>query len=115
MLGKPGTVMPRYAFGTSAHASLSVRPARPAISIGATKSCVLNPVARTRTSAGRSAPSSVRTPVGVTAVTRSVTSSTLGFVNVGYQSSVIMMRLQPSSSFGVTFARSSGSEIAFVI
>ena len=39
---------------TSAHSSASVRPPAPAISIGATKPCVLKPVASTSTSAGRS-------------------------------------------------------------
>ena len=54
-------------------------------------------------------------PAGVTSSIRSVTSSTLGFVSVGYQSSVSISRLQPSSSLGVTLLRSSGSWIAFLI
>ena len=45
----------------------------------------------------------------------SVTRSTFGFVSVGYQWSVSMIRLQPISSFGVTFSRSTGSSIAFSI
>ena len=115
MFGNPGTLMPRYARGTLPHSSARVRPAAPVISIGATKSCVLKPVASTRTSAGRSAPSSVRMPEGVSSAMRSVTSSTLGLVRVGYQSSVSITRLQPTSSRGVTLARSSGSLIALLI
>ena len=115
MFGKPGTLIPRYARGTPAHSSASVRPSVPTISIGATKPCVLKPVASTSTSAGRSAPSLVRMPAGVTSSTRSVTSSTFGFVSVGYQSSVSISRLQPSSSVGVTLLRSTGSWIALLI
>ena len=36
----------------------------------------------------------------------------MGFVSVGYHSSVSMMRLHPTSSVGVTLASSSGSLIA---
>ena len=72
MFGKPGTLIPRYARGTSAHSSASVRPPAPTISIGATKPWVLKPVASTSTSAGRSVPSAVRIPAGVTSAIRSV-------------------------------------------
>ena len=72
-------------------------------------------MASTSTSAGRSVPSSVRMPPGLTSAMRSTTTSTSGFVSVGYQSSVSMIRLQPISSVGVTLRRSSGSAIALVI
>ena len=39
----------------------------------------------------------------------------MGWVSVGYQSSVSMIRLQPTSSRGVTLRRSSGSSIAALI
>ena len=54
-------------------------------------------------------------PLGVTISMRSVTSSTLGRVSVGYHSSVSITRLQPSSSVGVTLRRSSGSLMARLI
>ena len=56
-----------------------------------------------------------RDSVGVISATRSVTSSTLGWVERGYQSSVSITRLQPSSSLGVTLRSSSGSLIALSI
>jgi hypothetical protein len=64
---------------------------------------------------GRSVPSSVRIPVAVTSPIRSATRSTFGLVSVGYHSSVSMIRLQPTSSRGVTLRRSSGSSMALVI
>ncbi len=108
MLGKFGTLRPRYARATSPHSSLRPRPSRPAISIGATKSWLAKPVARTIASAGRSTPAASRIPLALTASTLSATSSTLGSVSVGYHSSVSMIRLQPNSSLGVTLRRSSG-------
>ena len=51
----------------------------------------------------------------MTSAIRSVTSSTFGWVSVGYQWSVSISRLQPTSSPGVNFARSSGSSIAVLI
>ena len=89
-----------------------MRSPAPATSIGATKSWLAKPVARTIASVGRSTPVASRTPLGVTASTPASISSTLGSVRVGYQSSVSMIRLQPTSSVGVTLRRSSGSEIA---
>ena len=102
-MGKPGTLIPRYARGTPAHASPSVRPPAPAISIGATKPWDSKPVARTSTSAGRSAPSAVRMPAGVTSAIALGHQLDVGLASsVGYQSSVSIIRLQPSSSAGVT-------------
>ncbi len=92
-----------------------MRSPAPTISIGAVNPCDWKPVASTSTSAGRSVPSAVRIPEGVTSAIRSVTSSTFGWVSVGYHSSVSMIRLQPISSLGVTLRRSSGSLIAFLI
>ena len=83
--------------------------------MGATNACDAKPVASTMTSVGRSVPSAVRMPDGVTSAIRSVTSSTFGFVSVGYHSSVSIRRLQPIESVGVTLARSSGSAIALVM
>ena len=90
---------------------LGERPARPSISSGATKSCDAKPVARTSTSVARSRPPGAM-PRGVMPRSRSLTSSTSGRMSVGYQSSVSITRLQPSSSRGVSRRRSAGSEIA---
>ena len=67
------------------------------------------------TSMAFSEPLSVCMPLRVIAVIGSVMSSTLGLVSVGYQASVGIMRLQPTSSMGVTLRRSSGSLIVLVI
>ena len=42
--GKPGTVIPRWAWAPLAHASASERPPAPVISIGNMKSVVRKPV-----------------------------------------------------------------------
>ena len=95
MLGKPGTVMPRCAWGAPAQLSCRSRPSRPRICIGNMKSWVLKPVAQIRQSSSRSWPSAVRMPPGSTALIASVTSSTLARCSAGRKWLEKRIRLQP--------------------
>ena len=63
--------------------SARVRPVRPVRCSVIGSSVVKNPVATTRTSIGRSTPSAVAMPVGVTRAIGSVTSSTLSEATAG--------------------------------
>ena len=95
MLGKPGTVMPRWAWGPSAQESRRLRPPVPVISIGNMKSLVLKPVAQIRQSISWRRPSAVLSPCGSTRSIASVTSSALGPCRAGRNSELKRMRLQP--------------------
>ncbi len=81
--GNPLVVIPRYACGTSAHASSMSSPLRPTTSSAARNLVVVNPVARMMVSTSRVVPSAVTIPCSVTSVIASVTSSTCGRLNVG--------------------------------
>jgi hypothetical protein len=80
-LGKPATVMPRYADCRCCHASRRLSPPSPVTARVARKLVGWNPVLSTSTSTGRSVPLSSTTPVCVTAVTACGTSSTLALLS----------------------------------
>ena len=83
-LGKPCTAAPLYAaMPVAAQVSASVRPSRPRITWAIGGSVAWKPVATTSTSTGRSTPSAVTTPVGVTRAIGSVTTSTLSAAIAG--------------------------------
>jgi hypothetical protein len=80
-LGKPATVMPRYADCRVRHASCRLSPPSPVTASVARKFVGWNPVLSTSTSTARSVPVSSMTPPGVTAVTACGTSSTFALLS----------------------------------
>jgi hypothetical protein len=82
-LGKPATVVPRYACGLPRHTSARVRPSRPRIRSAIGLSVTWNPVPKMIVSTRCSTPSAVRIPSGRTSRTALVTSSTFARASAG--------------------------------
>ena len=97
-LGKPATVVPRWAAMPLAdHCVPSEVPWRPMIELNMGWWVTLKPVPKMSTSAGWNSPAASTTPSVTTWSTDRSTSETLSRCSAGYQSSESRTRLHPSA------------------